>query len=135
MMLFTKYKYEDLSNDARADVYSKMHLECKGNAYVIDLLDKSWEHWANNGWYFDGATFVNERNGYFWEVAAFIHDALNKMGYVGANADFIILKIMLTLGYEDDMVFERYRYFKWTWINVLKHKIKGTFKSSKKINI
>ena len=76
---------------------------------------------------YDGATFVKEHKNKFWEVASFIHDWLNVIGYVGKKVDLYFIKIMISLNYSENIIFERCKWMQFTWINKLRHKLKRTY--------
>lgn len=108
-----------------------MLLQCNGIEWVETAFLLSWRSYEAKNWNFDGATFVRENNNNFWEVAAFVHDWLNKEGYVGKEPDLYFIKIMMALNYSENLVFERAKWMQWTWLNVLWHKIKRTFKANR----
>ena len=76
---------------------------------------------------YDGATFVRERSKSLFEVAAFIHDWRNSMGYVGKKVDQEMFDIMIVLNYDVKDIVLRYFLTKFTFINVIRHKIMHTF--------
>lgn len=86
---------------------------------------------------YDGATFVKERfQDTVFELASFIHDWRNSKGYVGKHIDDEFLDIMIVLNYPANIIVERYLLMRsFTWLNVLRHKIKGTYKKEVPTNI
>jgi hypothetical protein len=84
---------------------------------------------------YDGATFVKERSKSLFEVAAFIHDWRNSTGYVSYKVDKEMLDIMRILKYNIRLIRWRYFYTRLTFMNMLRHKLKGTFISSKPKNL
>jgi hypothetical protein len=85
---------------------------------------------------YDGATFLKERNPVtIFEVGAFIHDWRNSKGYVGKEIDNEFLCVMIALNYKPKLIIERWLLMRLTFLNVLRHKIKGTLKNELPINI
>lgn len=80
---------------------------------------------------YDGATFVKERSKSLFEVAAFIHDWRNSMGYVGKNIDQEMFDIMNLLNYPTPLVIWRFAWTRLTFLNVWRHKLLCTFLSNK----
>jgi len=76
---------------------------------------------------YDGATFVKERGVSLFEVAAFIHDWRNALGYVGKEVDNEMFDIMIVLNYDLKHIILRYFLTRFTFINVIRHKIMHTF--------
>ena len=54
---------------------------------IVILLLKAIADFEAGKFSYDGATFVKERSKSLFEVAAFIHDWRNAMGYVGKQID------------------------------------------------
>lgn len=101
---------------------------------VRELLVMAFWDYERGLWSYDGATFVQERfKTHKWEVAAFIHDWRNSMGYVGSKVDQEFFSIMTTLKYPAKIVSVRWFLCRLTFMNVLRHRIKRTFKSSKDV--
>jgi hypothetical protein len=79
---------------------------------------------------------VKERNPITkFEVGAFIHDWRNLNGYVGKEIDTEFMCIMIALHYEPKIIIERWLLMRLTFLNVLRHKIKGTYKNQLPTNI
>ena len=123
-----KAKFRDIAA-FEYEIYNKLLAQTKNIGWISKALDWAWESFKHDGWTYDGATFVREKNHEFWEVAAFIHDALNSNGYVGKKPDLYFIKIMMVLNYSENIVFERCKWMQWTFINKYWHKVKGTFKA------
>tara|TARA_R110000744_G_scaffold121116_2_gene225544 strand:+ start:16639 stop:17025 length:387 start_codon:yes stop_codon:yes gene_type:complete len=99
--------------------------QCEGIEWIEQSFFIAWESFKNDGWNFDGATFVREKNNNFLETAAFIHDYLNLVGYVGKKPDLYFIKIMIALNYGENIIFERCKWLQWTWINYFWHWLRG----------
>ena len=107
-----------------------IHHEIRG------LLSQTWEDFKVGKFSYDGATFVKERSkSTIFEVCAFIHDWRNSNGYVGRKIDREFFDIMITLDYSFDLIIKRYLLTRLTFINVIRHKILGTYKQQLPINI
>lgn len=93
---------------------------------VRELFASAWIDFQIEKFSYDGATFVKERNPItIFEVAAFIHDWRNSKGYVGKEIDNEFLCIMIALNYKHNLIIERWLFMKFTFLNVLRHKILG----------
>jgi hypothetical protein len=79
---------------------------------------------------YDGATFVRERSASLFEVAAFIHDWRNAMGYVSYAIDKEMFKIMIALDYDLALINWRLFYTRFTFINIIRHKLMCTYLGS-----
>lgn len=123
--------YKDLSPHQKIDAYDLMKSECNSVEWVNHVFELAWSDYAENKFKYDGATFVRENNNEFWEVASFVHDWLNITGYVGRDIDVYFIDIMIVLRYPTKLIFERCKWMQWTWVNVVIHKIKRDFISSK----
>jgi len=123
--------YANLTQDERNTIYWEMHSQCNGIAWIEDAFTKAWIDFGKGCFKYDGATFVQEHNDKFWEVASFIHDWLNMIGYVGKKVDLYFIKIMIQLDYSENIIFERCKWMQWTWLNKFRHKLKRTFIADK----
>lgn len=115
-------KFENLNHTQRKAIFNMMHSQCKGIDWIEAAFICAWSSFEYELWDYDGATFVREHEGNFWEVAAFIHDWMNVTGYVGKKVDLYFIKIMITLNYGENIIFERCKWMQWTWLNILNHK-------------
>ena len=122
--------YKDLEEKDKEVIYVSLRSQVKKSKWIAIAFELSWKDYKNNKFKYDGATFVRENNNEFWEVASFIHDWLNIIGYVGKGVDLYFIKIMLELRYPENIIFERCKWMQWTFLNVFKHKINGNFVSS-----
>jgi len=105
--------------------FASMRLEIEDSPlFVKRLVEVAIENYKENKFSYDGATFVKERYEHTrFEAAAFPHDMLNGLGYVGYNVDLLFMITMFTLGYPKGMVFRRvFLMFVGTSINVWRHK-------------
>ena len=94
------------------------------------LLFKAIADYESGKFSYDGATFVRERSKSLFEVAAFIHDWRNSMGYVSYAIDNEMIDVMITLQYRSELIFSRYILTRLTFINVIRHKLRKTFVAS-----
>jgi hypothetical protein len=102
-------------------VYELLLEQCNNIEWIEKAFKQAWYSFEKDGWKYDGATFVRELNEEYWEIAAFIHDWLNHIGYVGKKADLYFVKIMITLDYGENIIFERCKWMQWTWLNYFWH--------------
>jgi len=103
---------------------------------VRELFADAWIDFKFGKFSYDGATFVKERNHLtIFEVGAFIHDWRNSKGYVGKEIDNEFLCVMIVLNYKPKLIIERWLLMRLTFLNVLRHKIKGTYKNQLPNNI
>ena len=100
------------------------------NHLLRSLLFKAIADYESVKFSYDGATFVRERSKSLFEVAAFIHDWRNSMGYVSYAIDNEMFDIMITLQYRSELIFSRYILTRLTFINVIRHKLRKTFVAS-----
>lgn len=122
--------YNDIEPNLKNQVYNNLLSDCKGIDWIQFAFVKAWADFKAGIWKYDGATFVDEVDNDFYEVAAFIHDWLNSIGYVGKEVDLYFIKIMIALNYSENRIFERCKWMQWTFINVFWHKVKRTFKAN-----
>ena len=99
--------------------------QCNGVKWIEEAFFSAWDSFKFEGWKYDGATFVQEQNNSYWEVAAFIHDYLNNIGYVGREVDLYFIDIMKTLNYGSNIIFERCKWMQYTFINYFWHWVRG----------
>ena len=119
--------HKDLSYKTSEYAYKTMFLECADVEWIKKAFNLAWTDYVNNKFHYDGATFVRENNNEFWEVASFIHDWLNVIGYVGKDVDIYFIDIMIELEYPTNIIFERSKWMQWTFLNVLIHKVRGNY--------
>lgn len=82
------------------------HLDFKHPIRLLVLL--AWEDFRAERFSYDGATFVRERSfETLFEVASFIHDWRNSMGFVGRKIDNEFFAIMICLNYDAFMILDR----------------------------
>jgi hypothetical protein len=98
---------------------------------IYNLFFKAWNDFKAGKFSYDGATFVRERSKSVFEVAAFIHDWRNAMGYVSYAVDREMLDIMITLNYELTLIKWRWLYTRFTFLNIARHKLLCTYVGSK----
>jgi len=103
---------------------------------IKELFADAWIDFVLGRFSYDGATFVKERNPLtLFEVSAFIHDWRNFKGYVGKEIDNEFLCIMIALNYKPNLIIQRWLFMRFTFLNVLRHKILGTYKKGLPNNI
>jgi hypothetical protein len=131
--------YNDFSEDELRIGHNSMIQELKVLSKIHpikELFADAWIDFMLHKFSYDGATFVNERNPITkFEVGAFIHDWRNLNGYVGKEIDNEFMCIMIALNYEPNIMIERWLLMRLTFLNVLRHKFKGTFKNDIPLNI
>lgn len=104
--------------------YRSMALEVReAPQWLVLLFEKVWDEFKKGKFSYDGATFVKERyNDTVFEVASFIHDWFNHIGYVGKNVDKLFIIIMEELNYPSSKIRIRKFLMNFTFLNVLRHK-------------
>jgi hypothetical protein len=112
------------------EIHQKLFNQCGHSDYLMHVFMEAWQSFKEDGWSYDGATFVREYKNEFWELAAFIHDWLNANGYVGQKVDDFFISIMIELEYPVSIIRERTQWMLFTFLNVFWHKINFNFKSS-----
>lgn len=93
------------------------------------LLNKQWTRFKNLEFKVDGATFISEQYGNYFNLWWFNHDARNKFGYVGKEIDSEMLDIMTLLNVPQELKRKSIWWFKFTWINIVRHVLKGNKKN------
>jgi hypothetical protein len=106
-------------------VYFLMLKQCNGVKWVQEAFFNAWDSFKSDDWKYDGATFVKENNDEFWEVASFIHDWMNCIGFVGKKVDLYFIKIMIALNYNENIIFERCKWMQYTFLNFFRHWVMG----------
>lgn len=130
--------YTDFSLEEIKEAHTIMHremqeLDFKHPIRLLFLI--AWEDFINNGFSFDGPTFVNSRFKKRWELASFIHDWRNSKGFVSYKIDEEFFSIMITLNYTIDLIIKRWFYTRFTFLNIIRHKLKSTYKKETPKNI
>lgn len=130
-------KYSDLKPQQAYDMEKVLFDEIKDlsiNHPIRTLLTLALFDYKIGLWAYDGATFTKEyRN--FWEVAAFIHDWRNSKGFVSYKIDDEMFSIMITLNYPIIYISERWLFTRFTFLNKIRHFIKGTLVKKTPYNI
>ena len=98
---------------------------------IRQLLWKAIADFEAGKFSYDGATFVKERSSSLFEVAAFLHDWRNAMGYVSYHVDREMLDIMITLNYNLNLIKWRWFLTRFTFLNIIRHKLMCTYVGSK----
>lgn len=97
--------------------------------WLCNLFVKAWSDFEQGKFSYDGATFVKERyENTLFEVASFIHDWLNALGFVGFAVDYLFVEIMYLLGYDEELINARTKFLKYTVFNVIRRKIMNLYK-------
>jgi hypothetical protein len=97
---------------------------------IRELFTFAWEDFKAGKFSYDGPTFVRSRFKSRWELASFIHDWRNSMGNVGSQVDNEMFSVMIALNYPIKLIIERWMFCRFTFLNVWRHKIKGTYKKN-----
>jgi hypothetical protein len=132
--------YTDLLDTQIIAIYDHMLKEVSHLDYNHDLRKLfflAWRDFAENKFSYDGATFSMARYGkeMIWEIAAFIHDWRNSMGYVSRKVDEEMFSIMILLNYPLKYIIQRWFLTRLTPLNILRHYIKGTLKKGNPSNL
>lgn len=125
--------YSDFTEAKLKMAKRRMEAEMNGldfNHPIRELFAIAWEDFKAGKFSYDGPTFVRSRFKSRWELASFIHDWRNAMGNVGRQVDNEMFFIMIELKYSIDLIIERWMFCRFTFLNVWRHKIKGTYKKN-----
>ena len=107
-------------------------LSCSGyNLPIRALLNKAILDFEAGKFSYDGATFVKERSKSLFEVAAFLHDWRNAMGYVSYQVDREMFDIMIALNYNLNLIKWRWFLTRFTFLNIIRHRVMCTYVGSK----
>jgi len=119
----SKY-YKEFTEEEIKVGFDSMHSEIlEKDTWINKLLYLALNDFIEGNFSYDGATFVKERYSHtIFEVAAFVHDWLNSLGYVGYSIDVVMFEIMKQLNYEKSLIRVRKIWTILTFINVLRHK-------------
>ena len=132
-MMRNRYIY-DISAKEWNEGKKFMHCEIFGLGFkhpVRLLLRKAIADFEAGKFSYDGATFVKERSESLFEVAAFLHDWRNAMGYVSYYVDREMFDIMITLNYNLNLIKWRWFLTRFTFLNIIRHKILCSYAGSK----
>lgn len=132
-----KNKFHSDFSEAELKAGSEMmHSEMNGLDFkhpIRTLFMYAWEDFKAGKFSYDGPTFVRSRFKSIWELASFIHDWRNANGNVGREVDNEFFSVMIALNYPLKLIIERWLLTRLTFLNVWRHRIKGTY--NKNINI
>lgn len=110
--------------------FELMHKEMNGLDFkhpIRTLFMYAWEDFKAGKFSYDGPTFVRSRFNSIWELASFIHDWRNANGNVGREVDNEFFSVMIALNYSIHLIIERWLFCRFTFLNVWRHMIKGTY--------
>ena len=111
-------------------------LATRNDCKIRSLLDLAYCDFTNGLFSYDGPTFAKRRHQItMFEVAAFIHDWRNSKGHVSKEIDQEMFDIMIALNYPLELIIQRWILTRFTWINIIRHKIKNTFINSTPNNL
>jgi hypothetical protein len=122
--------YKDFTAAETQTGFKMMHDEMSGLDFkhpIRTLFLHAAEDFKAGKFSYDGPTFVKSRFKQIWELASFIHDWRNANGNVGSEIDEEFFSVMIALNYPIKLIIERWLFTRLTFINVLRHRIKGTY--------
>ena len=122
--------YKDFSPEELNQAYWSMNKEMNGMDFkhpIRTLFMYAWEDFKAGKFSYDGPTFVRSRFKSRWELASFIHDWRNANGNVGYQIDDEFFSVMIALNYPLKLIIERWFLTRFTFTNVWRHRIKGTY--------
>lgn len=122
--------YSDFTESELKAGYDTMHRELLVVNYdcLIRLVFiNAWADFKAGKFSYDGPTFVRSRFKSRWELASFIHDWRNANGNVGREVDNEFFSVMIALNYPIKLIIERWLLTRLTFLNVWRHKLKGTY--------
>lgn len=112
---------------AKANMIAELRVLRGINHPIELLLRKAIADFEAGKFSYDGATFVKERYRSIFEVAAFIHDWRNSMGYVSYFIDKEMFDIMITLNYDLNLIKWRWFLTRFTFLNIIRHRVMCTY--------
>lgn len=130
--------YSDFSEAEVRTGFKIMHDEMSGldfNHPIRKLFIQACEDFKSGKFSFDGPTFVRSRFKSRWELASFIHDWRNSNGNVGREVDNEFFSVMIALNYPLNLIIERWFLTRLTFVNVWRHKLKGTYNKNIEIKL
>ncbi len=133
---------------AKNRFYNKFTTEqlLKGKAYMLAEIKQAPKEYQNQlkelFWYYwrrfrlgkftvDGATFIDEEDGDFFNIWWFIHDGRNAEGFVGVSVDNEMIDIMTLTDTPAKHFKQAVPLLKLTWVNWLRHLFKGSLQRNK----
>lgn len=122
--------YSDFSEAKLIMAKRRMEAEMNGLDFdhsIRELFTFAWEDFKAGKFSYDGPTFVRSRFKSRWELASFIHDWRNANGNVGREVDNEFFSVMIALNYPLKLIIERWLLTRFTFLNVWRHMIKGTY--------
>lgn len=102
---------------------------------IQNLFFCAWADFQSGKFSYDGPTFVRSRFKSRWELASFIHDWRNANGNVGREVDNEFFSVMIALNYPIKLIIERWLLTRLTFLNVWRHKLKGTYNKNIEIKL
>lgn len=129
--MFQKNKtYSQFTKSELDDGYRFMKSELNNAPlWLWHLFVIAWKDFKNHKFTYDGATFSIQRSEKtIFEIGAFLHDWLNSMGIVSYQADTFMLYVMKLLNYRWNLIVGRWIKTRLTFLNIWRHKYKGTYK-------
>lgn len=132
-MMRKNLAYKDLTAQDAYDMEQTLRAEIAHlsmHHVIYRLFEISLSEYKMGLWKYDGPTFSKAPRG-FWEIAAWFHDWRNSFGYVGYYMDDEMFDIMIYLNYPLFAIRQRYLLTRLTFLNIIRHKIKGTYKNAK----
>lgn len=130
--------YKDFSPQELKQAYESMQKEMNGLDFkhpIRTLFMYAWEDFKAGKFSYDGPTFVRSRFKSIWELATFIYDWRNANGNVGREVDEEFFSIMIALNYPIKLIVERWFFTRFTFLNVWRHMIKGTYNNIVHVNL
>ena len=133
--------YKDFTPEELEIGYSYMMAELEHlpeSHFLRILFNIVWKDFQANKFKYDGATFVKERSkATIFELASFIHDWRNYLGYVGRIIDQEFIDIMIVLRYDFELIKERWLLLLIaTPLNIFRHKyLLKKYQNPKSLNL
>lgn len=122
--------YSDFTETELIAGFNMMNAEMNGLFFIHPirtLFFHAWEDFKAGKFSYDGPTFVRSKFKSRWELASFIHDWRNANGNVGYQIDEEFFSVMITLNYPIHLIIDRWFFTRFTFLNVWRHRIKGTY--------
>ena len=122
---YSDFTEEEIEKAFHLMKFEMQHLDV--GHYIGIIFNRAWDDFLAGKFSYDGPTFVRSRYKSRWELASFIHDWRNSNGNVGYEIDNEFFSIMIVLNYPIDLIIQRWLFTRFTFLNVWRHMIKGTY--------
>jgi hypothetical protein len=122
---YSDFTEEEIEKAFHLMKFEMQHLDV--GHYIGIIFNRAWDDFLAGKFSYDGPTFVRSRYKSRWELASFLHDWRNANGNVGSEIDREFFSVMISLNYPIELIIQRWFFTRFTFLNVWRHRIKGTY--------